>query len=325
MDTALIPKISVIMPVYNSEQYVFEAINSIISQTFRDFELIIINDGSTDDSEKIILSITDHRIRYFMNSENLGIICTRNFGLQQARCEYIAMMDSDDVSFPGRLEKQYGYMSKNPLAGVCGAVMEFIGDKQGHFENACNTVSTFTKLMTAPPFGQSTAFIRKSVLDKHALQYNPDYPHAEDYKLWLDISKYSEIYCLPETLVYYRFHLSNDSRIHQANQQQSALKTQKDWFEYVLNKKLNADESDYFKGIRTFKSCFYYNLLCFLVVKNATIPVDNKIVMEQRMRNNLLIMNSFIEKRFTILLFLVKIIDRIISKCILHLTPDKTV
>lgn len=313
------------MPVYNSEQFVFEAIDSIISQTFRDFELIIINDGSTDDSEKIILSITDARIRYFRNYENLGIICTRNFGLQHARCEYIAMMDSDDVSFPDRLEKQYRFMSKNPFVGVCGAVMEFVGDKRGHFGNTCNTVSTFTKLMSAPPFGQSTAFIRNSVIEKFALQYNPDYPHAEDYKLWLDISKHSEIYCLPETLVYYRIHLSNDSCTHLTSQQQSALKTQKDWFEYVLNKKLNADESDYFKGFRTFKSCFYYNLLCFLVVKNATIPVDKKIVMEQRMRNNLLIRNSFIEKRSTILLFLFKIIDRIILSFIIHLTPDQHV
>lgn len=306
------------MPVYNSELYVYEAIQSILVQTFSDFELLIFNDGSTDTSEKIILSITDKRISYFKNESNLGIIETRNLGLSQARGNYIAMMDSDDISISTRLEHQFQLMENNPSIGVCGAIIEFIGNRQGSFGYNENPVSTFTKLMTAPPFGQSTAFIRKSVLDKYSLKYNYDYPHAEDYKFWLDISKHSDIYCLPDTLVYYRWHTLNDSNVYQKMQQQSSRKVQKEWFEIVLNRRINKRESKYFEGNVTFSSCLYYNLLCFSVLKDPQIPVDSKHVIEQRTRVNRFVLNSISNRVIKKMLFPLLLLDKLISKMVVR-------
>lgn len=325
MDTDIIPKISVIMPVYNAERYVFEAIDSILTQTLPDFELLIINDGSIDESEKIILSITDKRIRYFKNEQNLGIIATRNCGLQLARGAYIAMMDADDISLPQRLEKQYAFMSANPLAGVCGAVMQFTGNKSGLFGGSENVISAFTKLMAEPPFGQSTAFIRKSVLDTFSLQYAEGYPHAEDYKLWLDIAKHSPIFCLPETLVHYRWHTANDSRLHQKFQQKTSLKIQQDWFEFVLNRKLGPEYAEIFNGASTLKKGLYYNLLCFQTVKNACVLIDKKIVMERRMRSNIWMAEHYVGNKMRRLLFPLRIIDKLISKIIIHFVTNKRI
>ena len=91
-------KVSVLMPAYNAEKYIAEAINSILSQTFKDFELLIINDGSTDKSESIVFSFNDPRMRYIKNEQNLGLVRVRNLGLELARGEYVAMLDSDDIA-----------------------------------------------------------------------------------------------------------------------------------------------------------------------------------------------------------------------------------
>lgn len=112
------------MPAYNAEKYLREAIDSILAQTFTDFELIIINDGSTDFTKDIILSYTDQRIRYIENEQNSGICVTLNKGLDAARGRYIARMDSDDISLPRRLEVQVQYMDSHPEIGVAGTDIE---------------------------------------------------------------------------------------------------------------------------------------------------------------------------------------------------------
>ena len=113
--------VSVIMPVYNGALYLREAIDSILSQTHTNLELIIINDGSNDNSEEIILSYEDNRIRYIINEKNSGICVTLNKGLDIAKGKYIARMDCDDISCPERLQMQIEYMEQNPSIGVLGS------------------------------------------------------------------------------------------------------------------------------------------------------------------------------------------------------------
>ena len=117
-------QVTVLMPVYNAEQYLREAIGSILHQTFTDFEFIIINDGSTDRSEEIIKSYTDTRIRYYKNESNLKLIATLNKGFDLAGGKYIARMDADDISLPNRLQLQFELMEKNPEVGLCGTWFE---------------------------------------------------------------------------------------------------------------------------------------------------------------------------------------------------------
>src|SRR5687768_2170096 len=121
------PVISVIMPVYNTAAYLRESIESILTQTFKDFEFIIINDGSADNSEEIILGYNDQRIKYLKNEVNKGYVFSLNRALKIATGKYIARLDSDDLSLPGRLMAQYNFMENHPQVIVCGCAFESIG------------------------------------------------------------------------------------------------------------------------------------------------------------------------------------------------------
>ena len=124
------PMVSVVMPVYNGSKYLKEAIDSILNQTFTNFELIIINDGSTDNSEDIIFSYQDRRIYYLKNEHNKGICITLNRGLDNARGKYIARMDCDDISMPQRLAKQVNYLERHRDVGALGTDIITFG--KGH-------------------------------------------------------------------------------------------------------------------------------------------------------------------------------------------------
>lgn len=215
-----IPKVSVIMPVYNGEKYLREAIDSILNQTFTDWELICINDGSTDNSVEIIRSYTEPRIRLIDNEKNKGLAITRNRGLDEARGIYIANLDCDDRSYPDRLMKQVSFLDENPDFGLVGSYIETI-DKNGEI------VPNGTWIFSAPAkeipiimvfsnyFAQSATMIRKSFLpSKH---YRLDLPPAEDYDLWIRLAENSKVYNLPEVLTQIRNHGENTSLRHKTN------------------------------------------------------------------------------------------------------------
>ena len=124
MEERPVPSISVVMPAYNAEKYLREDIDSILAQTYDDFEFIIINDGSIDRTKEIILSYSDPRIVYIENEQNSGICVTLNKGLDTAKGRYIVRMDSDDIALPQRLEIQVRYMDANPDVGVAGSMVE---------------------------------------------------------------------------------------------------------------------------------------------------------------------------------------------------------
>ena len=125
-----LPKISVLMPTYNGAKLLSETIDSILNQTFKDFEFIIINDCSPEDeTDKIIAKYNDPRIRYIYNDKNLGISGSSNKGISLARGKYIARQDHDDISLPTRLEEQYNYMESHPEVGICGTYSKSFGQK----------------------------------------------------------------------------------------------------------------------------------------------------------------------------------------------------
>ena len=123
------PKITVILPAYNAQDYIKEAIDSILNQTFRNFVLLIIDDASQDKTEAIIKSYSDERIVYLKNEINSGIAATLNRGIQNAKTEYIARMDADDIAIPDRLELQYEFMNTNRDISVCGTWYEIFGNE----------------------------------------------------------------------------------------------------------------------------------------------------------------------------------------------------
>jgi glycosyltransferase involved in cell wall biosynthesis len=181
------PKISVVMPVFNAQAYLKLAIKSILDQNFEDFEFLIINDGSTDRSEKIVQSFHDHRIKFFSNATNLGIVPTLNRGLELAKGEFIARMDSDDISHPSRLKMQLSLLELH-AADICGCHYEII-NSSGAIKRKKIFVPLLLDEITAclantVPFAHGSVMMRNSFIKKNNLLYGPCH-YAEDYDLWI--------------------------------------------------------------------------------------------------------------------------------------------
>ena len=202
------PLISVIMPAYNAEKYIKEAIDSILNQTERDFELIIINDCSQDATENIILSYQDSRIVYLKNEQNLGVAETLNRGLAAASGQFIARMDADDVAMPERFEKQAVYLQAHPSTVVCGSKIEIFGEGIQrticHYPEENGKIKAF--LYFACPFAHPSVMVRREVLIQHSLCYEREFEKVEDYRLWTRLAKFGEFVNLPDPLLCYRKH-----------------------------------------------------------------------------------------------------------------------
>ena len=219
------PKVTILMPVYNGEAYLRQAIDSIINQTFRDYELLIINDGSTDSSVSIIKEYNDPRIRVIHNEKNLKLIASLNKGLEIARGEYIARMDCDDISLPQRLEKQVEFMESHRDVGLCGSWIQFIGKREGTILKYPTEDQVLrVKILFSNYFAHPSVIMRKEFLDKYHLKYSSDYIHVEDYKLWLECSKFFKIYNLGEVLLKYRMGHESISKRYSKEQKNNAMR-----------------------------------------------------------------------------------------------------
>ena len=206
------PKISVLMPVYNAEKFLHEAIDSILNQTFGDFEFIIINDASTDNSKQLILSYQDSRIRYYENKTNLGVAKTLNKGLGLAKGKYIARMDADDISLPNRFELEYeSLMTDKNLVLVC-SLFDYIDERSvflSTYRRAFSSEEIFYRLQFRNCFAHPTVIFNKKVIVDDFGGYNDKY-EAEDADLWLRLSKKHKIVQLDKVLA--RVRVSKQSK-----------------------------------------------------------------------------------------------------------------
>ena len=208
------PKISVIMPVYNRENFVGQAVESILSQSFEDFEFIILDDCSQDGTRDVIRSFSDRRIRLIANPQKGSIPKLRNQGIDLAQGEYIAVMDSDDVAMPGRLEREKDFLDRNPDYGLVGSDIYQIGARE---EEGAAELRTYPKghlllkYYTAFRccFCNPTILLRKSVLDAHGIRHREDYFVASDYAFQVDLLPYTKFENLSEPCLKYRFYKDN--------------------------------------------------------------------------------------------------------------------
>jgi len=201
--------ISVLMPVYNADRFLADAINSILNQTFRDFEFLIIDDCSTDNSVEIIKSYNDSRIRFYQNETNLGISPTLNKGIELAATELIARMDSDDVSYPDRLQKQYDFILANPDGALYSCWTRVVGqDNQFIRQDDFNSLYYYYNLTFICWIYHSTIIFRKTAVQEVGM-YNV--PYAEDFELFWQLSRKYKIYNLGEVLLDYRI---TDQSLH---------------------------------------------------------------------------------------------------------------
>jgi glycosyltransferase involved in cell wall biosynthesis len=184
-----IPSITVIMPAYNAERFIGEAIRSVLDQTFTDFEFIIINDGSTDQTPFIIRSFSDPRIR-LINQENKGIAEALNLGLAAARAEIIARFDADDICYPWRLEVQYAFLKHNPGYILTGGAADYIDQHNNHVFTWLPKATSNTEISRiyrkVCPFIHSGVMYRKDAVIA-AGGYNPHAHSFEDHFLWVKL------------------------------------------------------------------------------------------------------------------------------------------
>lgn len=208
------PAVTVLLPVHNAEAFIEGSVRSILQQTFTDFELLVIDDGSTDRTPEILRGFTDPRLRLEPNGRNLGLIATLNRGLDLARGRYIARMDADDLALPARLEKQYACMEARPDVGVLGTWVRTLGLDEDYditFGRGHDYIRF--RLFFSNYLHHPSVMLRKSVLDTHGIRYG-DYLHIEDYEMWLRIAEYARIDILPEILLRYRIHGNNISMVN---------------------------------------------------------------------------------------------------------------
>lgn len=213
-DRTAFPLVSVLMIAYNSERYLKEAIDSLLSQTYPNMEIIVVNDGSTDSTVSIIEDYRDPRIKFHDNGKNLGIVKSRNKAIELASGKYLATLDSDDISLPDRIRRQVEFLENNPEYGMCGTYYYTI-NKQGdiiteiRFPN--NDTDVRTHFIAGNCFCHSSVMIRTGVIDD--LFFSEAFQLAEDFELWHRVGEHSRLTNIPEFLTRYRVHDTNISSL----------------------------------------------------------------------------------------------------------------
>jgi len=206
-------KITVIMTVYNGEKYIKEAIDSILRQTYKNFELLIINDGSTDNTLKIVNQYQDKRLKLIQNPINSGIVYSRNKALEESTGEFIAVLDADDIALPTRLKKQLNFLEKNTDFGLIGGWAELI-DEYGNltgikWKNKIPPNRISSTLLFNNLFTHSAAMLRKNAIPADGYR---QYEISCEFDLWIRMAKKWKLGNLNEILVKYRIHSEGVSK-----------------------------------------------------------------------------------------------------------------
>jgi glycosyltransferase involved in cell wall biosynthesis len=201
--------VSVILPAYNAGPYIAEAIASILSQTYTNFELIIINDCSIDNTEEQILSFTDKRIVYTKNEENRGLIFNLNKGIELSKGKYLVRMDADDISLPDRIATQVEFMENHSEIGVSGTWFQSFGAINSISRYEENDDAIKLQMLFHCRFCHPSVIIRKQVLTDNNFQFSTEYHHAEDYELWARIGFKTQFANIQKVLLKYRVHANS--------------------------------------------------------------------------------------------------------------------
>jgi glycosyltransferase involved in cell wall biosynthesis len=234
------PVVSVIMNAYNAEKYIAESIQSILNQTFKNFEFLIYNDGSSDGTQFVIDGFNDSRIKVTSLKENKGVVYCKNMGLKEARGKYIAQMDADDISLPDRLKLQVEYLEKHTDVGLLGAQLKILGSNEVNNKPLHDTDIRWW-FFKGCPVPQPTAMIRASVIKKHKLYYDAEFKSAEDIEYWIQLAKVTKMANLPVPTLEYRVHEAQESTAHIQRQNFYRDKSLKSFFEWLVIENKDSD------------------------------------------------------------------------------------
>lgn len=242
------PLLSVIMSVYNAEKYLDESIQSILTQTYKLFEFIIIDDGSKDRSYEIIKNYQHQDSRIILISrENRGLIESLNEGISIAKGKYVLRMDADDIALPSRLQEQFNFMESNPNIGISGTGIIAFGHKMknrkwlGYHDDQLLKA----ELLFSSPLMHPTIIMRKDLINTHQLIYDKAYLHAEDFELWTRFAKVTQLSNIAKPLLMYRISKDNITKVAEDNQTQRVSIIKSIFSKYLKDLDLqNSDTED---------------------------------------------------------------------------------
>lgn len=223
-------KVTVLMPVFNCAKHLNSSILSILGQTFRDFQFLIIDDGSEDGGQDIIRTFQDPRIRLIQNQSNLGVAATLNKGFTLSESEYIVRMDADDVSKSNRLACQIETMEKDAGLDICGSWVKMISDNEKSQVIRYPTESSAVKsyILFNNPLAHPAVILRKRSLDRHGLRYDERIGAGQDYEFWSRCSEYCCIQNIPKVLLLWRRHSQGVTNRESEKSNNTAMSVQKD-------------------------------------------------------------------------------------------------
>lgn len=242
-------KISVLLSVYNGDKYLGEAIDSILGQTFKEFEFLIVDDASTDNTLDILSQYKekDPRVKIISNEINKGLTYNLNLMLGIAKGAYIVRMDADDIASLNRLQVQYDYMESHSEIGVCGSYIETFDQQSGKkqsvkFPETDVEIRAFAFFQS--PFCHPSTIIRKAIIDKYHLQYPVKYIKGQDYALWIDLLKYTKGSNIPQVLLRFRRHENCVSNWDMKKMDQKIEMVSSIHKKYLSNYNIDLDEKD---------------------------------------------------------------------------------
>ena len=231
------PIVSVLLPAYNAGTYLQESVESILRQTYSVFELLILDDGSTDGCTDFLNKIADERIHLIKRNHNY--IATLNYGLSIARGRYIARMDADDKMLPTRLEEQVAVLEADKNIMICASYMKRMGGEEVYNSGVKGKVNPFAHILLLGNFiAHPTVMLRTDYLRTHQLKYCPKYIYAEDYRLWSDIACLGgALHIIPKPLREYRISEGQVSRVHNQQQVETAGRIRNELLNFLIKKK----------------------------------------------------------------------------------------
>jgi len=281
------------MPVYNRENLIKFSVESIINQTFTDFEFIIVNDGSTDKTAEIIESYNDKRIKLIHNEQNSGIVFSRNKGIENASGKYIAMFDSDDIAYPTKNQEQITFLEQNSDFGMIGTWAKFIDENGNHTGKSWKLPADSKKIpammLFRNYFVQASVIARREALPKHL--YSTGYDIVEDSKMWFEISLNHKVWNLQKYLLDYRVHTGNVTNTGNEKQIRHSRKLFKYIFKHleieITEKELDAHflikNSDKIKSISELKEI--ENWLKKIINQNKKIKLYDEDILRKVIQN----------------------------------------
>jgi glycosyltransferase involved in cell wall biosynthesis len=225
------PKLSVLMPNYNASEFIQEALESVLNQTFQDLEIILVDDCSTDNSLEIVRALNSPKIKIYSTKVNGGIVAALNEGLKHINSEYIVRMDSDDISTSDRFETLVRFMDNNPDIGVCGSYMETFGKHNWVWRYKLTDEDIRPCLLYKSLIPHPASIFRSSIL-KH-ISYSSKYPHIEDRELWWQLFDKTKFANIPKVLYKYRIGIHNVTQVNKGTQAARRLEFYGDLYQYL--------------------------------------------------------------------------------------------